>query len=186
MFIKNGNNWDRRTNFQDSEEFKNLLTQLKTYSKCFNSATYSTSSTLKDVYENIKYAKAFWVQTTDFAPDELNIFGLTLKKGYFYNLFKHIDKKTILDSIELRSYMEKGWIKASNSKLFEDIEDPTRKEWFCFYQPRKTNQYINEPFDFLVIRYNLVDPISRDVDTRTSIVNSSYTGFYKENNITVN
>jgi hypothetical protein len=186
MFIKNQSTWERNINYEEATVFKSLLDKLKTYSKCFNSSTYSVTSTLSDVYDNIKYQHALWIELTNFAPETLSLFGLELKHGVFYNLLKHVDSQTLLNSEEFRTYLKAGWIKASNAKLFEDILQPTRKEWFCFYEPRKVNQYINQPFDFLVIRYNLKDPNSRDLDTRTSLVNTGFQGMYKKDNVNRN
>ena len=183
MFIKNQSTWERNINYEEVSVFKTLLDKLKTYSKCFNSSTYSVTSTLLDVYKNIKYQHALWIELTDFAPDTLNLFGLEIKKGLFYNLLKYVDTDTILNSEEFRNHLELGWIKASNSKLFDDILNPTRKDWFCFYEPKKTNQYINKPFDYLVVSYNLLDPLSLDIDTRTTIVNSNYQEFYTEDSV---
>ncbi len=186
MFIKNQSTWERNINYEEATVFKSLLDKLKTYSKCFNSSTYSVTSTLLDVYDNIKYQHALWIELTNFAPETLTLFGLELKHGIFYNLLKHVDSQTILNSEEFRTYLKAGWIKASNAKLFEDVLQPIRKEWFCFYEPRMVNEYINKPFDYLVIRYNLKDSNSSDIDTRTSLVNTSYQDMYKEDNITTN
>ncbi len=186
MFNKNQSTWERNINYEEATVFKTLLDKLKTYSKCFNSSTYSVTSTLMDVYKNIKFQHALWVELTNFAPDTLTLFGLTIQKGMFYNLLKHVDTATILNSTEFRNYLELGWIKAADAKLFEDIINPTRKDWFCFYEPRKVNQYINQPFDYLVVRYILKDPSSLDIDTRTAIVNSGYQGLYKEDGVTKN
>jgi hypothetical protein len=55
MFIKNQSTWERYNTYEDTDNFKALLSSLKSYSKSFNSSTYTTTSTLNDVYENIKY-----------------------------------------------------------------------------------------------------------------------------------
>ena len=55
MFIKNQSTWERYNTYEDTDNFKALLSKLKSYSKSFNSSTYTTTSTLNDVYENIKY-----------------------------------------------------------------------------------------------------------------------------------
>lgn len=184
MFIKNNSTWQREINYEDSTVFKNLLDKLKTYSKSFKSASYSTTSTLSDVYENIKYQHTFWVQLTNFAPDNLFILGKEFKKGEFYNLLKDFDTQTLINSTELKELIKTGWLKTANSKLFEDILNPSRKDWFCFYEPKKINQYISEPFDFLVIKYNLKDPLEEDIDTRTALVNTNYQGGYIEDGTT--
>jgi hypothetical protein len=188
MFIKNQSTWERNINYEDTLEFKSLLDKLKTYSKCFNSSTYSVTSTLMDVYKTIKFQHCIWIQLTNFAPEFITLFELEIKQGYFYNLLKYVDIDTILKSDEFRKYLELGWIKAATSKLFEDdmTMNPRRLEWFCSYEPRKLNYYINKPFDYLVIRYTLKDSNSKDLDTRTSLVNTFYQGLYKEDNIIKN
>ncbi len=188
MFIKNQSTWERSVNYENTTVFKTLLEKLKTYSKCFNSSTYSTTSTLMDVYKTIKFQHSLWVKLTNFAPESITIFGLEIKQGYFYNLLKYTDSDTILNSVELKKYLELGWIKAASSKLFEDETplSPTRKDWFCFYEPHKNNEYLNKPFDYLVIRYNLKDSNSQDLDTRTALVNTNYQDYYNTSGSVVN
>ncbi len=180
MFVKKGSAWEKKTTLNDSSLFETLLNKLKTYSKSFNSSSYSVTNTLADVYENIKFQHALWIELTDFAPETLALFGKVFEKGRLYNILKYTDSKTLSDSSEFRDYIKTGWIKAADSKLFEDAITPSRKEWFCTRSPKKVNQYINEPFDYMVIRYNILDPNSIDIDTRTAIVNSGYQGDYIE------
>ena len=186
MFEKNQYTWDRSTNYTTVDLFKPFLNKIKTYSKSFNSSTYSVTSDLTDIYQNIKFQHTFWIQLTDIASDSILLLNMTFKKGEFYNLLKYFDTETLLNSIELKNYLTLGWIKASNSKLFDDIKNPTRKDWFCFYQPSLINQYITEPFDYLVVSYNIKDSQSQDIDTRTAIVNSNYQHYYTKDNVIYN
>lgn len=183
MWEKNNATWGRKENHYDTKIFKSLLDKLKTYSKCVNASTYNVTNTLADVYSNIKFQNAFWIQLTNFSEDVIELMGITIEKGKFYNLLKYFSCQELEDSIELKELMKIGHIKASNSKLFEDIINPTRKDWFCAYEPKRINQYINQPFDFLVLRYKLKDPVSRDVDTRTALIDTSYNGVYLEDSI---
>jgi YVTN family beta-propeller protein len=181
MWDKQNTTWDRIENHYDTNVFKSILDKLKTYSKCVNASAYNTTRTLSDVYGNLKYQNALWVQTTNFAESDIELMGFTIERGKFYNLLKHFSCKELSDSVEFRTLLEDGILRASNALLFEDILNPTRKDWFCAYEPKKINQYINRPFDYLVVRYKLKDPVSRDIDTRTAIVDTGYSGDYLEN-----
>ena len=121
MFEKNQYTWDRSTNYTTVDLFKPFLNKIKTYSKSFNSSTYSVTSDLTDIYQNIKFQHTFWIQLTDIASDSILLLNMTFKKGEFYNLLKYFDTETLLNSIELKNYLTLGWIKASNSKLFDEV-----------------------------------------------------------------
>lgn len=181
MWNKNNTTWKKEDNFLSTDLFERFLKKLKTYSKCINSATYSVTNTLEDVYNILKYQHAFWVSLTNFADDTIEFMGITLEKGNIYNMLDYFSCDTLSKSSEFRELLEKGYLKAANSLLFEDIINPTREEWFNFYEPKRINQYINLPFDFLVIRYKLKDVDSRDIDTRTALIDTNYSGAYLEN-----
>lgn len=180
MWQKNNGTWDRIENLYDTNVFNSILDKLKTYSKCVNASTYNTTRTLSDVYENIKYQHALWVHTTNFAETDIELMGLTIQRGKFYNLLKHFTCKQLSDSVEFRQLLEYGILKASNPLLFEDLTND-RQSWFCAYQPKKTNLIIDKPFDYIVLRYILKDPNSQDIDTRTAIIDTGSTYDYKEN-----
>ena len=110
MFIKNQSVWERYITYEDTDTFKILLDNLKSYSKSFNSSTYSITSTLNDVYENMKFQHSLWMRLTSISTDSIEIFGNTYLKNEIYNLLKDVNIDDILASSILRNYISIGYI----------------------------------------------------------------------------
>ncbi len=138
LWNKENYTYSKKDNLRDTDFFVNILDKLKTYSKCINASGYSVTNTLEDVYNVLKYQHAFWVSLTNVAPEIILLEGLELKKGFYYNLSKDLSDDTILNSQDLKNYMDSGYIKAANSLLFEEDGADT---FFTVYQPIITTYY---------------------------------------------
>lgn len=132
LWNKNLYTYSKKDNLLDTDFFVSVLNKLKTYSKCINASGYSVTNTLEDVYSVLKYQHAFWITLTNIAPDSLELEGLVLEKGIYYNLTKDLTDDQILNSTTLRSYIEQGLVKAANSELFEDFG---ASDFFTVYEP---------------------------------------------------
>lgn len=138
LWNKDNYTYSKKDNLRDTDFFVNILDKLKTYSKCINASGYSVTNTLEDVYNVLKYQHAFWITLTNASPESITLEGLELKKGFYYNLSKDLSDDIIINSQDLKNYMDSGYIKAANSLLFE--EDGA-DDFFTVYQPIITTYY---------------------------------------------
>lgn len=180
MYNKVNKTWEKRDNLMDVSIFKSLLEKIKTYSKCDDASTYSITRNLNDIYENLKYQHALWVETTNFIEHSYDFNGVTLEKNQIYNLLKYFDCSFLLNSEEFIGLLSTGKIKAANALLYDSQE---RQDYFGALQPEKLETLLNEQFDYLVIKYSLADSLSSDIDTRTALLETGYFDYISKDSV---